>query len=108
MVVSNMKRGRIRQTPDISPIINEIISLDGWEAGNNMMLMVTNPTLEKEHREAESFDGEPGSAPKLVIEFDEIPKPLEITIADGMDDVEEDHQYQQFSCWSGGHNQFGS
>ena len=83
------EEGPDQRTPDISSIIKEIISLDGWEAGNNMMLMITNPTLEKEHREAESFDGEPGSAPKLVIEFDEIPKTIAVNIAEDDDDAEE-------------------
>ena len=83
------EEGPDQRTPDISSIITEIISLDGWAAGNSLMIMVTNPTLVKEHREAESFDGEAASAPKLVVEFDEIPKPIEILIADGNDDAEE-------------------
>jgi hypothetical protein len=83
------EEGPDQQTPDISSIITEIISLDGWAPGNSLMLMVTNPTMKKEHREAESYDGEPESAPQLVVEFDEIPKPIEVLIAADMDDVEE-------------------
>ena len=63
------EEGPDQQTPDISTIITEIISLDGWASGNSLMIMITNPTLVKEHREAESFDGESASAPQLNVTF---------------------------------------
>ena len=54
------------------------------------MLMVTNPTLEKEHREAESFDGEPGSAPQLVVTFTYTPTTtFEVRVDRSEDDAEE-------------------
>ncbi len=50
--------GPEQQTPDLSTIITEIISLKGWAAGNSIMLVVTSDdTVENQHREAISFDG---------------------------------------------------
>ena len=49
--------GPEQQTPDLSTIIAEIISLHGWTLGNNIMIVVTSDATEaKQHREAASFD----------------------------------------------------
>lgn len=49
--------GPEQQTPDLSTIIAEIISLHGWTLGNNIMIVVTSDATEaKQHREATSFD----------------------------------------------------
>ncbi|MFC2116468.1 CUB domain-containing protein [Bacteroidota bacterium] len=81
------------QTSDISSIIQEIIGIDGWAAGNNIMIVVmwtgdVNQT-KKINREMESSDGDAAGAPQLVVTFDEIPNTIEVLIADGADDAEE-------------------
>ena len=66
-------RGVNEQTPDIASVITEIIGLDGWAAGNNMLIIVggdPNQTEDK-NREVESFDGDPDGAPELFVTFTE-------------------------------------
>ena len=59
------------QTPDISSIIQEIVSQDGWVSGNALVLIFRddkdNPSTGL--REAESCNGEKEAAPLLHIEF---------------------------------------
>lgn len=63
-----MVGGPEQQTPDLSTIIAEIIDLNGWAAGNNIMIVVTSDdTIAKQHREAESFDGD--AAPILNVTY---------------------------------------
>lgn len=57
------------RTPDISSIIAEIVALDGWVPGNNILIVVTgdaNQTVDM-NREVESFDGDPAGAPTLNV-----------------------------------------
>ena len=64
--------GENEQTPDISAIIQEIISLEGWAPGNNMMIIVTTGDtldLEDKNREMESADGDAAGAPVLNVTF---------------------------------------
>ncbi len=63
--------GENERTPDISAIITEIISLDGWASGNNIMIVVAAPADLKDdvNREMESADGDAAGAPKLVVTF---------------------------------------
>ena len=64
--------GENEATPDISGIIQEIIDLDGWASGNNMMLIVTTgDTLDTadKNREMESADGDVNGAPVLNVTF---------------------------------------
>jgi len=46
-----------QQTPDISAIIAEIIALDGWAPGNNIMIQFSEPSTVKQHREGISYEG---------------------------------------------------
>ena len=59
------------QTPDLSNIIYEIISRNGWANGNSIVLFVEGYG----RRTAESWDGEAANAPRLVIEYEEVPDP---------------------------------
>jgi len=61
------------QTPDISTVIQEIVSLDGWTAGNNILIIIKGDpyqTVDK-NREYESYNGSASSAPVLNIWFTE-------------------------------------
>ncbi|MCD4843342.1 MAG: hypothetical protein K8R25_02535, partial [Methanosarcinales archaeon] len=53
------------QTPDISPIIQEIVNRNNWASGNALSIIVTGSG----RRTAESYNGEPDNAPLLVVEY---------------------------------------
>lgn len=59
------EQGADQQTPDISPIVQEIVNHPDWYSGNAMAI-IFNGTGE---RTAESFDGSPTTAPLLHIEY---------------------------------------
>ena len=61
--------GLDQRTPDISTIISEIISSNGWQGGNPITFILTGTGSENEKRKAESFDGSSALAPKLVFEY---------------------------------------
>lgn len=46
-------RGKNQQTPDLSALIEEVVRLDGWDAGNALAFVVTGVG----ERDAISFDG---------------------------------------------------
>jgi hypothetical protein len=52
-------------SPDLSPIIQEIVDRSGWASGNALVLMVSGSG----RRTAEAYDGEPNLAPKLHVAF---------------------------------------
>ena len=55
-------------TPDISPIIQEIVGRPGWTAGNNLVLIFNSPTFNE--RDVCSYDhGDPDMIPVLHIRF---------------------------------------
>ncbi|KPK42650.1 MAG: hypothetical protein AMJ65_07325 [Phycisphaerae bacterium SG8_4] len=79
--------GQLSQTSDISSIINEIISQDGWATGNAIEIIVGEDTSKGEFtgfRAAESFNGVASLAPLLVIElstkFASSPSPADGTL----------------------------
>ncbi|MCK5217237.1 MAG: metallophosphoesterase, partial [Methanosarcinales archaeon] len=53
------------QTPDISPIIQEIINRNNWASGNALSIIVTGSG----RRTAESYDVDRANAPLLVVEY---------------------------------------
>ena len=55
--------GVAQRTPDLSPLIQEIVDRPGWAPGNSIALIITGTG----HREAESFNG--GFPPVLHIEI---------------------------------------
>ena len=55
----------VHQTPDLTPIVQEIINRSGW-ANGNAMVMIVDGTGE---RTAEAYDGSPTEAPQLVITY---------------------------------------
>ncbi|MFH1716331.1 MAG: PA14 domain-containing protein [Planctomycetota bacterium] len=76
------------QSPDVSSIIQEIISQEGWASGSAIVLIIRddkdNPSTGL--REAESYDGEADAAPLLRIT---LASEIDIRVADGNDDAEE-------------------
>ena len=53
------------QTPDISAVIQEVVSREGWNSGNDLVLIITGTG----ERSAESYDGDNSSAPLLRVEY---------------------------------------
>ncbi|MFV9631983.1 MAG: hypothetical protein ACNYWM_13080, partial [Methanosarcinales archaeon] len=53
------------QTPDISPIIQEIVNRNNWASGNALSIIVTGSG----RRTAESYNKESDNAPFLVVEY---------------------------------------
>lgn len=76
------EEGPDQQTPDLASIIQEIVNQGGWNSGNSLALMIEETSISGE-RTAESFDGEAGSAPILLVDFTEfvaVPEPASIAI----------------------------
>jgi hypothetical protein len=57
--------GADQRTPDLSPVIQEIVNRPGWASGNAMVLIVTGSGT----RTAESFNGDTAGAPLLHIVY---------------------------------------
>jgi hypothetical protein len=57
--------GPDQQTPDISSVIQEIVSRPGWASGNSLVIIVTGTG----ERTAESYDGNQAGAPLLHVEY---------------------------------------
>lgn len=82
-----------QRTPNLTPIIEEILQTPGWIAGNDMTFIISGSGK----RVARSYDYSPALAPRLVIEYvDDNAIPMDpemgsvdIRISSGMDDVEE-------------------
>ena len=53
------------QTPNLAPIIQEIVSRPGWQSGNSIVILVHGSG----RRTAEAYDGEIPAAPKLIIQY---------------------------------------
>jgi hypothetical protein len=57
--------GPDQRTPDLSPIIQEIVDRPGWVSGNALALIITGDGV----RVAESYNGDASSAPLLQIVY---------------------------------------
>lgn len=73
-----------QQTPDLSAIIEEIVSQGGWAKGNALSIIITGTG----HRVAYAYEGDITLAPKLVVQY-YLKKTIISQIIDGNDDVEE-------------------
>lgn len=57
--------GAGQRTPDLSAVVQEIVSRPGWAAGNAVVLIVSGTG----HRTARAYDGKPAGAPLLHLEY---------------------------------------
>ncbi|MBC7774064.1 MAG: DUF839 domain-containing protein, partial [Phycisphaerae bacterium] len=57
--------GPDQRSADISALVQQLVNLSGWTAGNAMAFFLNGTGL----RESESYDGLPAGAPKLIIEY---------------------------------------
>ncbi len=54
-----------QRTPNLGAVIQEIVDRPGWSSGNSLVLLITGTG----RRTAESFEGSPGTAPLLHVEY---------------------------------------
>jgi PKD repeat protein len=57
--------GDNQKTPDLSAVVQEIVSRPGWASGNSLVMIVTGSG----HRTAWSYDGNASLAPLLHVEY---------------------------------------
>ncbi|MFN0216900.1 MAG: PhoX family protein, partial [Saprospiraceae bacterium] len=78
------QNGADQTTPDIASLVQALVNRPDWNSGNAMAFFLGGNGT----REAESFDGLPAGAPKLVIDF--IPKTtVSYQVSAAEDDLEE-------------------
>ncbi len=58
-------QGQSKRTPDLAPIVQEIVNKPSWDSDNTMVFIITGTGK----RVAESYDGEPTKAPLLYVEY---------------------------------------
>jgi hypothetical protein len=54
-----------QRTPDISALIQEVVSRNGWESGNSIVVVISGSG----ERTAVSYNGDPSGAPLLHVEY---------------------------------------
>jgi hypothetical protein len=57
--------GLDQRTPDLTPVVQEVVSRPGWASGNAMAFIVSGSG----HRTAVAFDGSAANAPVLHVEY---------------------------------------
>ncbi|WOG26431.1 PilC/PilY family type IV pilus protein [Endozoicomonas sp. 8E] len=63
-IQENWITGITYRSPDIKDVITEVISRNGWQAGNNLTLILKATGGE---RYAKSYDNSPSSSPRLIV-----------------------------------------
>ena len=66
---SNNSAGTNERTPDLSSIVTEIITSNGWQSGNPITFIITGTGNSSDLRKADSFDESASQSAKLVIEY---------------------------------------
>ena len=70
-------------TPDLSNLMNLVISQPGWLEGNHIVFKFVSGI---EERKAVSYDSDPNDAAKLIISYSPIPEYLVDSDGDGLED----------------------
>ena len=63
--------GLDQRTPDLSALVQHIVSLDGWMPGNAINFIITG-TGEREAESFENDEADPSLAPKLVVNYQDL------------------------------------
>ncbi len=63
---SSGDEGAAQRTPELAPLLQELVNLSDWTSASPVVLIFTGGTG---HRTAESFDGDDNDAPELVVTF---------------------------------------
>ena len=61
--------GVAQRTPDLTIIISEVMTSNGWQSGNPITLIMTGNGSETQLRKSYSFDGNSTKSAKLIIEY---------------------------------------
>ena len=56
-------------TPDLSPLIQEMVNQPAWNAGSSIVIIIQNDPLDTSERLGFSFDGDPARAAVLEIDY---------------------------------------
>jgi len=59
------ERGAAQRTPDLAPILQEIVDRSGWDIGHSLAVLITGSGV----RVAESYNGDANGAPLLHLEY---------------------------------------
>ena len=57
--------GAAQQSPELAGVVQEVVDRGGWSSGNNLVFVIDGTG----ERTAESYNGSPGDAPRLHIEY---------------------------------------
>ena len=76
--------GPNQRTPDLSALVQMAIEQDDWQTGGPLVFIITGVG----NKVAESYDGEPALAPKLIVTYVETTEAVS-QISSSTDDVEE-------------------
>lgn len=66
---TNNLAGTNERTPDLSAIVSEIMTSNGWINGNPITFIITGTGNATDYRKADSFDESAAKSAKLVIEY---------------------------------------
>ncbi len=61
--------GAAQQTPDLSAVVAEVITSNGWQNGNPITFIITGTGSSSDRRRAYSFDEDPNRSAQLVIDY---------------------------------------
>ncbi|MBT8098559.1 MAG: hypothetical protein KJO82_02350, partial [Gammaproteobacteria bacterium] len=59
------ERGPDQRTPDLSPIVQEIVNRPGWTEGNSIVFIISGSGV----RTAEAYEGDPAGAPTFHVDY---------------------------------------
>lgn len=76
---TNGESGVAQKSSDLTALVQEVVNRPGWSAGNAMAFFISGTDAER--RTAESFDGDPGGAPLLFIQYQELAAAPELAIS---------------------------
>ncbi|UCH26463.1 MAG: LysM peptidoglycan-binding domain-containing protein [Trueperaceae bacterium] len=62
--------GSLQQTPDIAPVVQEIVDRTGWSPGNSIVVIISGSG----ERTAEAFEGDEAGAPLLRVAYQVLPE----------------------------------
>lgn len=77
--------GADQTTPNIRSLVQTLVNRDGWASGNAMVFIMRGTGT----REAESYDGMPAGAAKLIIDYVESTTTFMAQVSAAEDDLEE-------------------
>lgn len=68
---ANGERAAAEQTPDVAPLLQAVVDMGTWSAGNAVAFIITGPNDAAAFRNAWAFDGAvaPADAPELIVNY---------------------------------------